>query len=202
MAQRKNYDPRRSSIAVGGEDGKKKRGLLPLLLGLLALIALLIIIGLVSCNGDDDKSASTSAPAASAPAATTTPPADTTPPAATGTLTAGADDVLGSPAAISDHVGDPATGAGLKVLSLAASGSGFFVGTDESDQQYVEYGSKVGQDESDQQLPKVGDVVGLKGEVRPAPKDAARTLKLTDAEAKAVDARGAYVNATEVTPAG
>lgn len=50
-----DYDPRRSSVAVGDDDGGKKGGgFLPLVLGLLALLAIAIVIGFVSCSGDDD----------------------------------------------------------------------------------------------------------------------------------------------------
>ncbi len=194
------YDPKMSSVKVGGE--KKKRGLLPLILGLLLLLILIaLIVGLVSC-GDDDDSDSASTP--STPTATASTPSASTPstpavPAATATLTAGDDDVIADTAKITDHVGDPATGADLKVLSVV--GSGFFVGTGEEDRQYVEYGGEVGEDEADVELPAVGDTVGLKGEVRPAPEDPAQTLKLEEADAQLVVDRGAYVNATSVTPA-
>lgn len=194
------YNPKKSSVAVGEE---KKRGLLPLILGLLLLLILAaVIIGLVSCGDDEDKSASTTP----APSATASTPAASTPstasvPAATAALTAGDDDVVGGdPAKIADHVGDPATGAELKVLSVVKSG--FFVGTGDTDRQYVEYGGEVGQDETSVELPAVGDTVGLKGEIRPAPEDPAQTLKLEDADAQLVTERGAYVNATSVSPAG
>ena len=61
----KDYDPRRSSVAVGDDDGGKKRGIIPLVLGLLALLLIAIVIGLVSCGGDDDDDdeGTTSAPA-------------------------------------------------------------------------------------------------------------------------------------------
>lgn len=211
----KNYDPRRSSVAVGGDDdGAKKKRLLALLLGLLALIALIALIA--SCSGDDDKktkSSTPSTPTASTPSTPSTSLPATTPttpdveptPAAGGataaTLTAASASLLDQDAAtIADHVGDDATGKGLKVLSV--NEGGFFVGTGDADRQYVEYGGNVGEDESDQQLPSVGDVVSLEGPVREAPADPSKTLKLDEADAKLVTERGAYVNADKVTPAG
>jgi hypothetical protein len=117
------------------------------------------------------------------------------------TLTAGGAALLdGDADAIADHVGEDADGSGLEVLSVAKSG--FFVGSSEADRQYVEFGGDVGDDESDQVQPKVGDVVTLTGPVRPAPADPGETLDLEDADAMLVEDRGAYINASRVTPAG
>lgn len=201
-------DPRRSSIAVGGDE-HKKRGLLPLLLGLLALAILAIIIGLVSCGGDDDKTASTSTPSAATPS-TSTPsasaPTTSTPSAAAapstdgGTLVVGTQSLLGDGvASIGDQVAKDATGTGLKVLSLSTNG--FFVGTSDADRQYVEFGGKVGEDEANSARPKVGTTVDLKGPVRPAPEDPEKSLKLSADDAAFVKQQGAYVNADSVTPA-
>ncbi len=198
----KDYDPRRSSVAVGDDDGgKKSGGFLPLVLGLLALLAIAIIIGFVSCSGDDDKKKTATTPAATSTTPSTPPTSTptTATPTDAGTLTAASQSLLGSDATpIKDQVGEDATGSGLKVLSL--SKNGFFVGKDESDRQYVEFGGKVGVDEPNSNRPQVGDTVDLNGPVRPAPEDPEATLKLSSADAAFVKEQGAYVNADTVTP--
>ena len=96
-------------------------------------------------------------------------------------------------------MGEDADGSGLEVLSL--SENGFFVGTDETDRQYIEFGGKVGEDEPGSDRPQVGDTVVLRGPVRPAPENPETTLKLSAADAAFVEEQGAYVNAETVTPA-
>lgn len=95
-------------------------------------------------------------------------------------------------------MGKDAEGTDLKVLSL--SENGFFVGTGETDRQYVESGGKVGVDEPGSDRPQVGDTVVLRGPVRPAPADPETTLKLSADDAAFVKKQGAYVNAETVTP--
>jgi hypothetical protein len=79
--------------------------------------------------------------------------------------------------------------------------AGFFAGTSPQDRVYVEWSSAVGENEASF-LPKVGDRVNLRGPVRPAPADPARTLKLSPEDAQLVSSQGAFVNAEEVTRAG
>lgn len=197
----KNYDPRRSSVAVGDDDGgKKSRGFLPLVLGLLALLVIAIVIGFVSCSGDDGKkTASAPGTTSSTPSTPSTSTPTTATPTDAGTLTAASKSLLEPDATpIKDQIGEDADGTDLKVLSL--SENGFFVGTDETDRQYVEFGGKVGVDEPGSDRPQVGDTVVLRGPVRPAPEDPEATLKLSSADAAFVKEQGAYVNAETVTP--
>lgn len=194
--------------------GNKKRG--KGLWLVIALIALLILVALLiaSCGGDDDKPDSSTAPTTTASQSAqaqseqpaTSSQAPTTGPGAAGILAADGQSLLGADASkIKDAVGSDAAGSGLKVLSV--KDSGFFVGTTQSDQQFVEFGTKVGSDEDDatdtdspDELPRAGDVVDVKGPVRPAPEDPAKTLKLSATDAQAVTDRGAYINADTVTP--
>jgi len=199
----KNYDPRRSSVAVGDDDGGKKRGIIPLVLGLLALLLIAIVIGLVSCGGDDEEDTASAPVTPSATSSTPSTPSTSTPTTATptdaGTLTAASKSLLEPDATpIKDQIGEDADGTDLKVLSL--SENGFFVGTDETDRQYVEFGGKVGVDEPGSDRPQVGDTVVLRGPVRPAPEDPETTLKLSADDAAFVKEQGAYVNAETVTP--
>ena len=199
----KNYDPRRSSVAVGDDDGGKKRGIIPLVLGLLALLLIAIVIGLVSCGGDDEEDTASAPVTPSATSSTPSTPSTSTPTTATptdaGTLTAASKSLLEPDATpIKDQIGEDADGTDLKALSL--SENGFFVGTDETDREYVEFGGKVGVDEPGSDRPQVGDTVVLRGPVRPAPEDPEATLKLSSADAAFVKEQGAYVNAETVTP--
>ena len=202
-----DYDPSQSSVAVGGQGGKEKRGLLLLLLALVVLILVALAIGLVSCTGDDEGDAAapvtpTTISALSATSATPSEPSTSTPAtseATAATLTAASQPLLGSGAdPIKDHLGERATGSGLKVLSL--SENGFFVGTDDADRQYVEFGGKVGEDEPRSDRPEVGASVDLQGPVRPAPEDPEATLKLSADDAAFVAQQDAYVNADTVSP--
>lgn len=191
--------------------GNKKRGKgLWLLLALIALLILIVVL-VASCGGDDGEPDSAAAPTTTASQSTEAPstqpaPTETTAPGAAGILAADGQSLLGADASkIKDAVGTDAAGSGLKVL--AVKDSGFFVGTDESDQQFVEFGTTVGASEDDatdqdspDELPKVDDIVDLKGPVRPAPEDPEKTLKLSSADAQAVTDRGAYINADTVTP--
>ncbi len=197
----KDYDPRRSSVAVEDDDyGKKSGGFLPLVLGLLALLAIAIVIGFVSCSGGDDKkTASALATTSSTPSTPSAPTPTTATPADAGMLTAASQSLLEPDATpIKDQIGEDADGTDLKVLSL--SENGFFVGTDGTDRQYVEFGGKVGVDEPGSNRPQVGDTVVLRGPVRPAPEDPEATLKLSADDAAFVKGQGAYVNAETVTP--
>ena len=194
------YDQRRTSVAA---DGSRKRGGIPWLLVALAVIAaIILVVLLLSCGSDDDKKSagSTTTTATSTSGSGQTPPAAGTT-AGAGTLTAGGASLLAATAPdIKSHIGENAVGEGVKVLST--DGSGFFVGTDESDRQFVEFGGRVGGTEANSEKPAVGDTVRLSGPVRPAPEDPAKTLKLSADAAQAVTERGAYINANTVTPTG
>jgi hypothetical protein len=116
------------------------------------------------------------------------------------TLSAGAADLLDAQADAAAAVGQQARGEGLRVESVVP-GEGFFVERpDDTDSArvYVEFGGDVGEDETDQGLPKQGDEVELRGEVRPAPQDPRKTLKLNATQAQDVSDRGFFVNADTV----
>lgn len=85
--------------------------------------------------------------------------------------------------------GQEVTGSKLVVRSIV-KGKGFFVGGSKVNRVYVLYAGPSSQ---------VGGTVGLKGVVKPAPADVAKTLKLSTEDAAKVTAEGAYVNASTVT---
>ena len=65
---------------------------------------------------------------------------------------------------------------------------------------YVEFGGDVGEDETAADFrPAPGDRVNLEGELRPAPQEPGRTLRLEQADAQVVERSGAFVNATNVS---
>jgi hypothetical protein len=65
---------------------------------------------------------------------------------------------------------------------------------------YVEFGADVGEDETARDYtPSVGDTVDLRGEIRPAPEDPGRTLRLEAADANVVETQGGFINATNVS---
>lgn len=69
----------------------------------------------------------------------------------------------------------------------------------EADRVYVEFGGDVGEDETAADFrPAVGDRVNLEGELRPAPEDPGRTLRLERTDAQVVEQQGAFVNAANV----
>lgn len=108
-------------------------------------------------------------------------------------------DLVGQPDRMAREVGRQAAGNDLRVRAVEP-GEGFWVGTSDVRRVYVEYGGDAGVDEAKNGLPAVGDHVDLTGEVRPAPQDPARTLKLQPDSAAQVTAHGAYVNADEWVP--
>ena len=192
------------SRAIGGGGRKKRGGPLWLLLALLAVLLIALIIGLVSCGGDDDKTApatATTATSAAAPPAASPTPAPAT---SAATLTADGTSLIAGQD-FSSKVDSQATGTGLEVLSTTTGG--FVVGktgTDptSSEAVFVEYGSKVGGDEDGSTYQaKVGDTVDLTGPVKKAPENPGHTLELDAAEATLVRDQGAYVNADTVTKA-
>lgn len=191
------------SIGAGRKsEGKGKGGWLKWLL--LALVLLLVIGALIALlSGGEDEQAS---PAAVAPAGQSQSAAGATGAAAAGgagsqgsLVGAGGQSLLGASAAtLGSIVGEQVTGRDLEVLSLVED-DGFFVGTSEQDRVYVEFGGDVGEDETAADFrPAVGDRVNLEGELRPAPADAGRTLRLERTDAQVVERQGAFVNATNV----
>ena len=186
----------------GATKGTGKGGWLKwLLLALLLLLVIGVLIALLS--GGDDKKA---APAAATPAGQSgaTSGAGNGAAAAGGAgqgslVGAGKQSLLGASAAtFGSAVGEQVTGRDLEVLSVVED-EGFFVGTSEQDRVYVEFGGDVGENETAADFrPAAGDRVNLEGELRPAPEDAGRTLRLEQADAQVVEQQGAFVNATNV----
>lgn len=183
-----------------GAGGGKKGWLKWLLLLVLLLIVAIVLIALLS--GDDDD---TPAPTVTTPAAATQPPATGGTAANTGQetgtlVTARAKSLLGASAAtFEEGIGEPAVGRNIEVLSLIED-DGFFVGTSNDDRVYVEFGADVGEDETgDDYRPSVGDRVNLEGELRPAPDDPGRTLRLERADAQVVERQGTFINATNIS---
>ncbi len=199
--------------AAGGPH--RKRGILPWILGALALLAIgALLIGLL--NGDDDSERAANAGqqagerAEDAAAGAGAAGESATGGAAAGeggSLTARGENILPPPSGgLGDYVGQDATGKDVVVQSVVQSADdpnqleGFFVGTSQQDRVYVEWGGEVGTNEADYQ-PKVGEKVNLEGPVRPSPEDPARTLKLDEADAQVVKSQGGFVNADRVRPA-
>jgi hypothetical protein len=208
--------PDRGAHSIGDGGGRRRGPLLWLILGLLLLLLLLALL-LSQCGDDEDTEPSgTTVPAPTQPA----DPAATTPgtggaaaPEATtqedgsaadddGTLTADGQDLLADDVQDDQVVGQGAEGARLRVLEVVED-EGFFVGRNDDDPErvYVEFGGEVGEDEQGYR-PSVGDTVDLSGEVRPAPDEPGRTLRLNAEQEQAVSDRGYFVNATSVERAG
>ena len=194
--------------AVGDGGGRRKRGILPLILGLLALLAIGALLAALLSGGDDDEQASQSGQAGQqqqdggqsaqggAGAA-----------GGTGELTASGASILpGNGARVGDSVGETAEGKAVVVQSVVENAEnpealeGFWVGSSDQDRVYVEYGGDVGGDEAEFQ-PEVGQRVNLQGPVKAAPQETARVLNLGEADARLVEQQGAYVNADEVAAA-
>ena len=177
----------------GDGDGRKGAGRLKwLLLGLLAVAAVIALIALVS-GGNDEGGGSASTQATAPTVEQPTPTA--------GTLSADGEELLPIPdGGASDLAGREAEGTGVEVVKINP-GEGFWVGTSQEERVYVEYGGDVGETEegSESFEPQVGDKVNLRGEVRPAPEEPEQTLNITDEQdARLVTQQGFFVNATEV----
>jgi hypothetical protein len=188
--------------AVGAEH-RRRRGILPLLLGLLALLAIGALLAAL-LNGGDDDSATQSGQAQQQQDDQATQAQGG---GGEGTLTASGTSVLpGDPARIGDAVSRTAEGKAVVVQSVVQNADdpqaleGFWVGSSEQDRVYVEWGGDVGADEADFQ-PEAGQRVNLVGPVKAAPQEAARVLNLDGADARLVEEQGAYVNADQVTAA-
>ena len=180
---------------VGARDrGRKRRGLVPLLLALLALLAIAaLLIALLA--GDDDKGSANSGAAQSAqqPGAAAS---------GAGQLEAGGQALLPPPGGKLDRfVGQDTVGQDVTVQAIV-KGQGFWVGTSRQDRIYVEYGGEVGKTEAGFRPDRTGQRVDLDGPVRPAPQNPAETLKLSAADAQQVASQGAYINANKVSPRG
>lgn len=179
--------------AVRVEGGGRGGGGLPRwLLPLLALLALLVLLVLLlrGCGDDEETTSSTTPPAATQPAGG--------PGGGAGDLTAEGSSLLGQDD-LSGRVGQTATGTGVKVVKVVGQ-QGFWVGRSETDRVYVEYGAKAGTAEAGAEFkPKVGDTVDLTGEVRPAPEQPGRTLKVEADDEALITQQGAFLNADTVT---
>jgi hypothetical protein len=163
--------------------------------GLLALLLLGALLLGVFDGGDDDKTQSAQPSPSAEPAAA---PSDGTGPAGgspSASLTARSEALLPVPAGgLAAYEAETATGREVTVQSVVKD-EGFWVGNSRQDRVYVEYGGDVGANESQGFEPAVGDTVNLTGPVRPAPKNPARTLNLSDRDARQVAEQGAYINA-------
>ncbi|MEU4625386.1 hypothetical protein AB0G04_36120 [Actinoplanes sp. NPDC023801] len=199
-------DPHSRPVAVPAGGGPTRRKwLLPLLLGLLALIALLVLLS--QCGGDDkddDRPAATPTTTATA-TATVTSPANTSPAAPSaaatgtgqaggaGTVTAAGTNLLdaASAATLSAQDTQQAVGRAVKVQSVPAD-EGFWVGTSEQDRLWVQLSGTRG--ESDYKV-KQGDTVDFTGTVTKAASDFATKVGVTAAEgADQLVQQGYYVS--------
>ena len=173
--------------AVGGGDRRRPAWLWPLLAVLALLLLIALIVALVGGGDDDDDKGNTSTG---------------TGPAATQNLTAGGQALLpATNGAVSQQVGQDASGKGLVVQSVV-EGEGFWVGPSVQDRLYIEYGGGAGKTEGGFHPDRAGQEVNLDGPVRTAPSDPADTLNLPSQDASMVKQQGAYINANSVQPAG
>ena len=197
-----------AAVPVGGQPNRRK-WLLPLLLGLLALIALLFLLS--RCGNDDPATptagTSASPTAAASTAATTTDSASASPSATagetggaqdgqSGAVTSGDDNLLaagggaGTAASLREHDGQQAVGRVVRVLSVPAD-EGFWVGTSAQERLWVQLTGTRG--ESDYKV-KEGDTVEFTGTVTPAAKGFAAEVGVTAAEgAEQLTSQGYYV---------
>jgi hypothetical protein len=195
---------RRTTGAVPvGEKPAGRKWLLPLLLGLLLLIALLFLLS--RCGGDDDSAQPGAgvSPSAAAPSAATTTSAAALPSTAAGagqpgagqqgTLVAGGANLLGAGGAanLSAHAGEQATGTAVQVQSVPAD-EGFWAGTSASDRVWVQLTNTNG--ESAYKV-KEGDLVNFTGTVTRAAAGFAAKAGVTAAEgADQLTEQGHYVS--------
>ena len=193
------------AVPVAGQPARRK-WLPPLVLGLVALIALLLLLS--RCGKDDpsDSTAGTPTSPAAAPTVTAAPatgsafasgPADAGQTGAgngqAGTVTAGGQNLLGagSAANLSTHDGEEAVGRAARVQSVPAD-EGFWVGTSENDRLWVQLTGTRG--ESDYKV-KEGDAVDFTGTVKPAAKGFAAEAGVTAPEgADQLTIQGYYVS--------
>jgi hypothetical protein len=182
----------------GDDRPKKKKGLLWLLLGLLALAVLAIVLALLLSGDDKEEQASQPAPPpGQAQSQSQPPPAGGA--ASDARLLAGGKPVTPNPeGGLSVPPGQDAEGQGVTVQAVVKD-EGFWVGKSAQDRVYVEYGGDVGAAEtSSKYVPKVGQKVNVSGPLKPAPQDPEQVLNLTGPDAAQVREQGAYVNAETV----
>ncbi len=191
---------------VGGAPNRRK-WLVPLIIGVIVLIALLLLL---SRCGNGKKSDSSSS--ASATSTGTVIPTDIGTTAATpsgsvsesgppgvdasteGTVTANGDDLLSAQTSINQggHDGQQAVGHAVKVQSVPAD-EGFWVGTSTTDRLWVQLSGTHG--ESDYTVKK-GDAIDFTGTVKPANKRFASSVGLTASEgADQLTQQGHYISA-------
>ena len=199
------YEPRptqpHGATSVYGEKPPRKgRGLL-LLLAALLLLGLLIAGLVLAASDDDDDKASKSKTATQQTQAGGSGDEATggaAAPAEGGSLTVAGQSILPPPGDLADRVGEQAEGKAVKVVRVAGQ-QGFWVGTSLDERVYVEYGAKAGVAEEGAEFkPKVGDTVDLTAEVRPAPEQPGRTLKIPAAEEDIIKEQGVFLNAETV----
>ncbi len=190
-----------------GDKPAGRKWLLPLLLGLLLLIALLFLLS--RCGGDDDAAQpgaaapSAAAPSVAAPSVAATTSAAALPSTAAGagqpgtgepgTLIAGGANLLGAGGAanLSAHNGEQATGTAVQVQSVPAD-EGFWAGTSASDRVWVQLTNTNG--ESSYKV-KEGDLVNFTGTVTRAASGFAAKAGVTAAEgADMLTQQGHYVS--------
>ena len=178
---------RRPGAVPAGGDRRKKRGIWPWILGLLALLALGGLLAALLAGDDDPVDRAAAAGDA-------------------GTLVADGDDLFAAPAgALGQYERETATGRNVVVQSVVQGSenpdvrAGFTVGTSAEDAVFVEWGGDLGPNEADFQ-PEVGQRVNLRGPVYPAPENPARRLRIGEEDAQIVTARGGFVNADQVDP--
>lgn len=153
---RTTRDRARSPGAYTADDGGRPRKRRGWLWGLLALLALLAVLLIALLSGGKDEN----------------------------TLTARNQSLLPVPSGgLGTYETEPATGRQVTVQSVVQD-EGFWVGTSSRDRVYVEYGGDVGENEPQNAEPAVGDKVNLSGEMRPAPENPGRTLRLADQDAQ------------------
>ena len=204
---------------VAGAPPARRKWLVPLLLGLLALVALLLLLS--RCGGDDAGTAATTSGPSATPASPTvsasdpaaTPSASATASAtaspsgsaqtsaggspgpagsAAGTVVAGGDSILGgsAPKDLGNYHDQQAVGRAVRVQSVPAD-EGFWVGTSQSDRIWVQLTGTRG--ESDYKV-KEGDTVDFTGTVTQAPEGFAADVGVTAAEGAAqLTQQGHYV---------
>jgi hypothetical protein len=191
--------PGSGARTTGPGPGRKKRGLLPLLLGLLALAAIAALLFALLSGDDDNATTGGTQEQQEATGGTAS--------AGAGTLTAGGEDMLSaSDGGLGQFAGARADGRDVVVQSVVRMADdptrieGFWVGTSATDRVYVECGGEVGRKEGTFQ-PEEGQTVNLGGPVQQAPADPARELKLNEADARLVAEQGAFINADRVRAA-
>jgi hypothetical protein len=151
----------------------------------VALIAL-IVATIVDKGGDDSQSVSEQQSAPKGPPATRRQ--------SLGALTAAGRSLLPVPkGGFGPSVGEQVSGTGVSVQS-AAGQNGFWIGVSESQRVFVATTAKAPE-------VRTGDRLDVRGTVKAAPSDPAKTLDLTTTDAGEVKLIGGYVRASDVSRA-